>query len=108
MVTPTQVPVSGPLAEFGPGFASELLRQGYTINPAGLQINLMTHLSCWLADEGLDVRRLSDTEVERYLRVHRAAPSRACCHKRARTTSVHSMPGRYRPPDTLMAFLEAL
>ena len=40
MVNPTQVRVSGPLAEFGSGFASELLRQGNKTNPAGLQMNL--------------------------------------------------------------------
>ena len=65
MVNPTQVRVSGPLAEFGSGFASELLQQGYTTNPAGLQMNLMAHLSRWLADEGLDVCRLNDGEVHR-------------------------------------------
>ena len=26
----------------------------------------------------------------------------------ARTTPVHASPGRYQPPDTLLAFLEAL
>lgn len=69
----TQVPVSGPLADFAPGFASELLRQGYTANSARLQMNLMAHLSRWLASERLDLHRLSDTEVERYLRFRRAA-----------------------------------
>jgi integrase/recombinase XerD len=83
MVNPTHVPVSGPLAEFGSGFASELLQQGYKTNPAGLQMNLMAHLSCWLADEGLDVRRLSDTEVERYLRVRRSAGLVNHCGSRA-------------------------
>ena len=83
MVNPTQVLVSGPLAEFGSGFASELLRQGYKTNPAGLQVNLMAHLSRWLADEGLDVRRLNDTEVERYLRARRAAGLVNHCGSRA-------------------------
>jgi integrase/recombinase XerD len=72
MVNPTQVPVSGLIAEFGPGFASALLRQGYKTKPAGVQMNLMAHLSRWLADEGLDVHQLSDTEVERYLRARRS------------------------------------
>ncbi len=83
MVNPTQVSVSGPLAEFGPGYASELLRQGYKTNPAGLQMNLMAHLSRWLADEGLDVHRLSDSEVERYLRARRAAGWMNHCGSRA-------------------------
>ena len=54
MVNPTQVPVSGPLAEFGPGFASELLQQGYKTNPAGLQINLMAHTPPILARLSMD------------------------------------------------------
>ena len=83
MVNPTQVPVSGPLAEFRSGFASELLRQGYKTTPAGVQMNLMAHLSRWLADQGLDVHRLSDTEVERYLRARRGAGLVIHCGSRA-------------------------
>lgn len=83
MLYPTQIPVSGPLAEFGSGFASELLRQGYTTKSACVQINLMAHLSRWLADQGLDVHRLSDTEVERYLRARRAAGLVNHCGSRA-------------------------
>ncbi len=55
---------------------------------------------------------LTETELEALL----AAPDRATWTGRrdhalfalARTTPVHSTPGRYLPPDTLMAFLEAL
>ncbi len=83
MVNPTQVPVSGPLAQFRSGFASELVRQGYKTNPAGVQMNLMAHLSRWLSAEGLDVHRLSDTEVERYLRARRAAGWVNHCGSRA-------------------------
>jgi site-specific recombinase XerD len=36
-------------------------------------MHLMAHLSRWLAGEGLDVHRLCTTEVERFLRVRRAA-----------------------------------
>ena len=36
-------------------------------------MNLMTHLSRWLADEGLDVHQLSDSGVERYLMARRGA-----------------------------------
>lgn len=73
MVHPTRIRISGPLEVFAPGFASELLRQGYTHNSARLQMHLMAHLSRWLAGEGLDVHRLCTTEVERFLRVRRAA-----------------------------------
>jgi len=73
MVHPIQVQASGPLAGFAPGFASELLRQGYTANSARLQMHLMAHLSRWLSAEGLDVYGLRVTEVERYLSARRAA-----------------------------------
>ena len=88
MVSPTQVPVSGPLAEFGPDFASELLRQGYKTKPAGVQMNLMAHLSRWLADEGLDVHRFSDTEVGRYLKARRTARLVNHCGSRAKYSFV--------------------
>jgi len=73
MVHPTQILVSGPLAQFAPGFAGELLQQGYTTNSARLQMHLMAHLSRWLSDVGLDVHAFSGTEVERYLSARRAA-----------------------------------
>jgi len=73
MIHPTQGLVTGPLADFAPGFASELLRQGYTTNSACLQMNLMAHLSHWAADEGLDVNGLSDPELERFLKARRGA-----------------------------------
>ncbi len=73
MVSPTQVPVSGSLADFAPGFASELLRQGYTANSARLQMYLMAHLSRWLTGEGLDAHNLCTTEVARFLSDRRAA-----------------------------------
>ena len=38
MLHPTQISVSGPLKEYARGFASELLRQGYTANSARLQM----------------------------------------------------------------------
>jgi site-specific recombinase XerD len=46
-------------------------------------MNLMAHLSRWLADEGLDVHRLSDTEAERYLRARCAAGLVNHCGSRA-------------------------
>lgn len=73
MIHPTRMRVSGPLEEFAPGFATELLRQGYTPHSARLQMHLMAHLSRWLADEGLEARRLGAAEVERFVNARRAA-----------------------------------
>lgn len=83
MVHPTEVRVTGPLAQFAPDFAGELLRQGYTLNSARLQMHLMAHLSRWLAGEGLDVHSLSITEVERFLRTRRAAGYANHCGSKA-------------------------
>jgi integrase/recombinase XerD len=56
-----------------------------------------TVIAMWLGHESVDT-----TQV--YLHADMAIKERAL----ARTTPPHSAPGRYRPPDTLLAFLEAL
>lgn len=73
MIHPTRIRVPGPLREFAPGFGTELLRQGYTLNAARLQIHLMAHLSRWLADEGLEAHHLDSAEVLRFMDARRAA-----------------------------------
>lgn len=83
MVHPTQIPVSGPLEQFAPGFARELLQQGYTANSARLQMHLMAHLSRWISDVGLDVHAFSNAEVERYLSTRRTAGCANHCGSRA-------------------------
>jgi site-specific recombinase XerD len=54
-------------------------------------------IALWLGHEQIETTNI-------YLHADLAIKERAL----ARTTPVHSTPGRYRPPDTLMAFLEAL
>ena len=54
-------------------------------------------IALWLGHEQIETTNV-------YLHADLAIKERAL----ARTTPVHTMPGRYRPPDTLMAFLEAL
>lgn len=70
---PSHVRVSGPLEPLAAGFADWLVRQGYTPTSATLQMYLMAHLSRWLAGEGLDLRRLSMPQVDRFLVVRRRA-----------------------------------
>src|SRR5262252_1027250 len=65
--------VRGPLAGFAPGFACELARQGYKPRSAYYQLQLLVHLSRWLAGEGFDAEQLSPSEVDRFVRAHRAA-----------------------------------
>ena len=73
MADPSEVGMSGPLASWATGFASSLVRQGYTPNSAISQMHLMAHLSHWLAREGVEARKLRATDVERFLRARRGA-----------------------------------
>ena len=73
MIHPTRAPVSGPLASFVPGFANELLRQGYTSSSARQQIQLVAHLSRWLNEAKLDLDRLQPEDLDRFLNARRSA-----------------------------------
>jgi integrase/recombinase XerD len=73
MADPSEVGVSGPLASWATGFASSLVRQGYTPNSAISQMHLMAHLSRWLAGEGVEAPELRATDVERFLSARRVA-----------------------------------
>lgn len=61
------VEMSEPLSAFAPGFLEELLRQGYRPETAAKQLQLMAHLSRWLAARALDGSDLSAARVERFL-----------------------------------------
>jgi integrase/recombinase XerD len=65
--------VRGPLAAFAADFACELTRQGYSPMSVYTQMRLLAHLSQWLADEGFGPEQLHPSEVDRFVRVHRAA-----------------------------------
>lgn len=54
-------------------------------------------IALWLGHE-------SPQTTQIYLRAHLAIKERAL----ARTTPPHTKPGRFRPPDPLLAFLETL
>ena len=49
----TKVRVAGPLAPYAPGFGRELCGCGYTDLSTAEQLRLMSHLSRWMAGEGL-------------------------------------------------------
>ena len=73
MSDPRAVRMSGPLTMWVDGFCAELAGQGYTRDSAGIQMQLMAHLSRWLAGEGLGARDLTPVRVEDFLRARRAA-----------------------------------
>jgi integrase/recombinase XerD len=56
-----------------------------------------TVIAMWLGHESVETTQI-------YLHADMAIKERAL----ARTTPPNSTPGRYRPPDTLLAFLESL
>jgi site-specific recombinase XerD len=73
IVDPMRVRMTGPLTPFKAGFTAELLRQGYAPKPASFHVQLMAHLSRWLADEELDARGLTPAKAELFLQERRAA-----------------------------------
>src|SRR5665648_1164464 len=73
MVARTKVRISGPLAPFAAGFSGELARLGYTALSARLHLQLMAHVSRWLASERLDAAALTPAAGDRFLAARRAA-----------------------------------
>ncbi|MGH2870849.1 MAG: site-specific integrase [Solirubrobacteraceae bacterium] len=73
MVDLSRVRVGGPLEPFAAGFAVELLRQGYALQPAAQQLRLLAHLSRWMAAESFGAEGLSEAVVEDFMAARRAA-----------------------------------
>lgn len=65
--------MSGPLVPFASAFAGELERLGFTANSGRQQMGLVSHLSRWLAAEGLAAAALDGVVVERFCAARRAA-----------------------------------
>jgi integrase/recombinase XerD len=63
--------VQGPLAPFADGFTVELVGRGYRPRSVRGQLELMAHLSRWLAEQGLEPAALTHENVERFLAVRR-------------------------------------
>lgn len=65
--------VRGPLEPYVPGFAEELLGQGYARSSAAQHVCFIAHLDRWMAAEGVGLDGLSGSAVERYLAQRRVA-----------------------------------
>jgi len=65
--------VRGPLESYAPGFAVELLRQGYSRGGADQHVCFIAHLDRWMLGEGIGVGELSESVMHRYLGERRAA-----------------------------------
>lgn len=67
------VRVSGPLEPYALGFGYELLGRGYAPFTARLHLQLVAHLSRWLAAEGHGVEAVTPDLLERFAVARRAA-----------------------------------
>ena len=61
------------LEVYAQGFCDELYGQGYARVSAVARVQLMAHLSRWMAGEGLSAGGLRPERVEQFLRARRAA-----------------------------------
>src|SRR5688572_30674067 len=73
MSDPSRVVVSGPLSAFAPGFLDEMLGQGYRPGTAAKQLQLMAHLSRWMAERDLESGALRGVEIERFVEDRRGS-----------------------------------
>jgi integrase/recombinase XerD len=72
MSHPSRVRVTGPLASYAEGFAAQLAEQGYRPNAAANQLQLLAHLSRWLAIKGVDATSLSVAVLNEFLAARRS------------------------------------
>jgi site-specific recombinase XerD len=73
MSDPLRVRMSGRLSVFAAGFRNELLGRGYRPGTAAKQLQLMAHVSRWLAAHELEPAALRGVEIERFVRERRAS-----------------------------------
>lgn len=73
MSNPRPVRISGPLTKYVEGFCDELAAQGYVEGTAGMQLQLMAHVSRWLDGRGLGVGDLTPERVEEFVWDRRSA-----------------------------------
>src|ERR1700738_3463909 len=85
MGNPDRVRAIGPLSAFSSGFAAELVRLGYRPNAAANQLQLMAHLSRWLAQRGLTADRLTASVLAEFLTARRDAGYRMWLSPKALT-----------------------
>lgn len=61
----------GPLSPYAAGFVGELVRRGYRPRSVSGQLELMAHLSRWLAEQDVEPASLTPAIAERFLDVRR-------------------------------------
>lgn len=88
------VRVTGPLAEFVPGFNEELSRLGYTYLSARNQLRVMAHLSRWLAAQGLVPAEVTRRRLLEFLVARRNAGYKCWLSERGLGPLVNYLIGR--------------
>ncbi len=83
MSNPRAVRIRGPLATYVGGFCDELAGQGYAVASAGVQLQLMAHVSRWLEDRGLGVGDLTPERVDEFFWDRRSEGYRSCVSSRS-------------------------
>ena len=83
MPDPSRVRMTGPLTPFEAGFVAELQRHGYKRSSTNRHLQLMAHLSRWMANEGLEPEDLTCAAIERFAAARRAAGYRVHCSTQA-------------------------
>lgn len=76
MRDPALIQVTGPLTPFAERFRARLERSGYARQSRAGHLRLMSHLSSWLGEHGLDGSALSPEIVDRFVADRRAAGHR--------------------------------
>jgi hypothetical protein len=76
MSSPFRVRISGPLSGFAAGFREELLAGGYSPGTAAKHLQLMAHLSRWMAVHDVGAAVLGRGEIERFVRERRVTHAR--------------------------------
>jgi integrase/recombinase XerD len=74
---PSRVGVAGPLEPYAESFGGELVALGYSPGVAALHLQVMGHLSGWLASRSLDATALTPALVDRYLADRRSLGCRS-------------------------------
>lgn len=111
MSTPSRVQVRGPLSSFAEGFAAELARQGYRPNAAANQLQLLAHLSRWLAAKGLGATALSASALDEFLAARRSQGYALWLSRKALApllTYLHSIGVRVQREEVVLSPTEAL
>ena len=93
MKDPLRVRVAGPLSSFAPGFAGELGACGYARVSVVAQMQLVAHLSRWMAAEGIAANELTAGRLAEFVEARRAAGYRHFLNPRALSPLVEYLRG---------------